>query len=444
MKKAVNSRTVLILECGTCCDFFMNESQFNPAPSQEELFLKNSFKKFYEKNFVSEPPSIDRREFGFGGFGKKISQRHLSFKNHNELNLFLQEQVPFYISYSPAYYRFPDARPMDSKKFLGGDIVYEFDADDLDFEKENDCRQNHDSWKCGKCGESGNGFKENCSSCGERVSVKQWFCENCLFEVKKQVFSLLDFLEKDFGFTEGISINFSGNAGYHIHLRSEAIRQLSHNARIELLDYLTGHEISLEQNGFIAGEKMMLCPKPDSAGWSGRISKELINFLKKSSSDEIAAIGGIRLSRQNRDFLEKKDLLVEWIEKKGSLFSLPGGIEANQKFWQAVLSFVLKKNSLKLDRQTSIDLYKIIRVPDTLHGSTGFIAKTVDVAQLGEFNPFNECIALPDDLVKVFISEAPKFTLLDECFGPFKAEAVELPAFAAGLLVGKGRASIQS
>ena len=51
-------------------------------------------------------------------FGKKISSRHLSFSNNDELNFFLRTEVPFYISCSTAFYKFPAARPMEAKQFV--------------------------------------------------------------------------------------------------------------------------------------------------------------------------------------------------------------------------------------------------------------------------------------------------------------------------------------
>ena len=74
--------------------------------SQE--FLKQKFKEYYSSHEVDTVPDMETREFGCGEFGKKISRRHLFFQNKQQLNNFLKTDVPFYISYSTAYYEFPD------------------------------------------------------------------------------------------------------------------------------------------------------------------------------------------------------------------------------------------------------------------------------------------------------------------------------------------------
>ena len=65
-------------------------------------FLGEKFRDYYSKNTVEGSPGIERREFGYGGFGQKIGQRHVAFPDRDALNHFLCEQTPFYISYSNA------------------------------------------------------------------------------------------------------------------------------------------------------------------------------------------------------------------------------------------------------------------------------------------------------------------------------------------------------
>lgn len=130
----------------------------------EEAFLKRKFQQYYQAHLVKEPPSIEKREFGFGVFGKKISERHFAFKNYGNFNDFLRNEVPFFASYSAAHYEFPEATPMQSKNFLGSDLVWEFDADDF----KTPCAENHTLWKCPKCGLTGKGRLGYCTACGEK------------------------------------------------------------------------------------------------------------------------------------------------------------------------------------------------------------------------------------------------------------------------------------
>ena len=65
-------------------------------------FIKGKLKNYYEKNGARAPPSIEKREFGFGN-DKKIDYRHAAFRNADELKKHLLEQLPLYASFSAAY-----------------------------------------------------------------------------------------------------------------------------------------------------------------------------------------------------------------------------------------------------------------------------------------------------------------------------------------------------
>ena len=397
-------------------------------------FLRKKFSSFYRENFIDSVPEIESREFGYGEFGKKIIARHYAFDSAKEFNSFLREKTPFFVSYSPALYEFPDRRPMERKKYLKSDIIYEFDADDLKTE----CKQKHDSWKCRECKTEGKGLLERCPSCGSSVETTEWVCDECLEATKKQTLKLINFLEDDFDFTEGISVNFSGGKGFHLHLRSEKIQRLNANARIELVDFLTAHEIDLEQLGFVYSHKKMLCPKePTSFGWSKKILSSLTNLIENNEAEKIAALGNVRVSTIKK-ILEKKELILKGM-KNGFLFPVT---VTSKKFWQLLLSSLIEKEKLFLDRQTSVDLVKIIRVPDTIHGSTGLQAKEFSREELNEFNPLKESIIFSTNPIKVFVRKTPKFLLGGESFGPFNEQETELPEFAAVYLMARNSAEL--
>jgi DNA primase small subunit len=398
------------------------------------VFLQNRFRSFYKENFVDSVPEIEKREFGYGDFGKKIVARHCSFGSVKEFNSFLRHKTPFFVSFSPALYEFPDRRPMQNKNYLKSDLIYEFDADDLKTE----CKQRHDSWKCSECNASGNGIISECTSCGStKIEKTEWVCTECLEATKQQTLKLLSFLEKDFDFTEGIYVNFSGSKGFHIHLRDEKIQELTQNARIELLDFLTAKEIDLKQLGFFYENKKMLCPKEKSAfGWSRKLIDKLKELIQEEKAEKISAFGNSRISTTKK-FLQKKDLILKGIEN-GFLFPVPN----SKKFWNSLLQNLIEEEKLFLDRQTSMDLSKIIRVPDSIHGSTGLIAKRLELSELKKFKPFNESIIFSNNALKVFVKKAPKFSLGGESFGPFELEETELPEFAAIYLMARNSAEV--
>ncbi len=410
--------------------------------------MREKFREYYKRAKI-RVPGISSREFGIGDFGKKIVKRHMEFSSQENLNRFLQSEVPPFISYSAAYYENPSARPMQSKGFLGADLIYEFDADDIPTK----CKEEHDEWQCKKCGASGKGAPQACSKCGAGVEVKQWFCGECVGETKKQSLKLIEVLERELGFREGIEANFSGKAGYHVHVRSEKAKGLSRNARTELIDYLTLNGFEPELHGFgnlvSQGESkksaLLKCPEPSKAkGLAGRFMKRLVSFIREWGPEMLAVHGNIS-KKQSSFLLKNKERILEKMGQ-GILFPVPAAKpETSQKFWKLLVDEAMRREtvSLNIDRQTSVDVHKILRVPGSIHGGTGLIAKRVPLEKLKEFDPFSEAVAFGSEPVKVFINKAPKFSIGGESFGSFKEAEEELPLAAAVRLIASGRAVLR-
>ncbi len=378
---------------------------FAPESSQESDFLKKHFAQFYKNNFIDSVPNLEMREFGFGIFKRKIANRNMSFFNAKEMNDFLRNEVPLFFSYSNSYYKFPSRTPTHLKEWVKADLVYEFDADELGLAI-------------------------------EEIDGVQWFLHEHLDEAKKQVFRLLDFLENDFAFSkEDFSINFSGKAGYHVHVRSESIQSLNKKSRIELVDYLTAFGIDYVNLGFYFDS--LSCPKPNVKGfWSRRILAG-IRDLFNSDAKSVSAVIGFSEKKTKKVLLEKQTIFDSL--DKGLLFPIDG--KKRSDLWKNILDYVVSKQMSPIDRQTSVDLYKIVRTPQTLHGQTGFVAKTLSIEELKKFDPFRDAVVFgSDELVRVHISKTPKFYLKNESFGPYEDVKTELPLFAAIYLIGKGSA----
>jgi len=60
-------------------------------------FIRNEFQSYYKKNIVESVIDINKREFGIGDYGKKISARHLNFNSNDDLNYYLRTKTPFFI-----------------------------------------------------------------------------------------------------------------------------------------------------------------------------------------------------------------------------------------------------------------------------------------------------------------------------------------------------------
>jgi len=172
---------------------------------KEINFLKSEIRNYYEKNNTEYPYLIEQREWGFG-FDKKIDFRHKKFDNHEMLKRYLINNAPLYVSYSIAKYVAPEGKPMENKILKGSDLIFDIDI-------------------------------HNCPNHPEK-----FVCDDCLNSAKEEVIKLNEnFLEPDFGISKKeISINFSGNRGYHVHIDSDLYKDLDKGARVELIDYLKG------------------------------------------------------------------------------------------------------------------------------------------------------------------------------------------------------------
>ena len=325
---------------------------------------------------------------------------------------------------------------MDAKKILGSDLILEFDADDFLL----DCRQQHDQWICSNsaCNARGKGFIKNCTACGFPTIIEESICENCLNEVKLQTLKLINILSDELNLNEGIFVNYSGSKGFHVHVQNASVYDLSDKARIELTDYLSLHELDLESIGFGFNGKHFTAPlKP--LGIAKRLIQQIESILKQKNPERLSVWSGIPL-KTCKDLLNNQlDELVESVSTQ-NWFALPG--RKTEKFWRNLLVHAADEEKLLVDRQTSIDIKKILRVPNSLHGTTGLLAKSFPVSELKKFNALKDCIVFSNALEKIkIISDVLRFELNEEKFGPFQSdEIVSVPEFAAVYLIGKEKA----
>lgn len=381
---------------------------------------------YYAKNKVSGPRAIASREFGYGFFGRKIATRHVSFASADLFNQFLQRQAPFYISYSTAEYELPEAKPMEAKKSKGAELIFEFDADDLQQLGEDNCYLHHTVSKCNTCGHQENGLPKLCTKCGGVMSVDQEFvCNICLGEVKKQTFKLIDWMA-DLGISEPLLINFSGSKGYHVHFDGESVRHLSPSARAELADFLSPAQIDWKQLGFDLDSRSL--PSTSSAfSWRKKFVNQLQNVIPQ-------------LNTLNKG--QKEQAIKGLVD--GKLFGFTQSGKKDWEYWTKAFDEAksIIAPSFTIDRQVSIDASRLIRVPDTIHGGTLLVAKTVSINDLKSFNPLAHTMSLSDQLCKVHVNHAPQFTLAEKEFGPYHDELVELPKSVAAYLMAKGLAQL--
>ncbi len=384
--------------------------------NKSALFVGNLLRDYY-RGVAAEgiaPPNVARREFGFGDFEKKIAFRHCEFRDAGTLREYLAAKAPPFISYSSAEYQRPAGRPMESKGLLGSELVFDLDASDIRLE----CKREH----------------------GEG-----WVCAKCLDAVKVQTLRLIEeFLVPDFGLSPNeIAVNFSGNRGYHVHVSNELVHGLDANAKKGIADYIAGKGINLEAffpalgSTFLKRGERLDGPKPTDAGWGGKLANAVISALNKGAGALMEM--GIEKSYAGMLYRKRADIILGITTGNWDKVRIPHKAE----FWSNALKGIAIGQSSSIDRNVTSNMYHLIRLPNSIHGDTGLVARKLgSVAALDGFDPMKEAIAFRKGSVRISAQKVPAFTMNGEQFGPYDNAKPELPVYAAAYLMLKRLASL--
>ena len=422
-----------------------------------EIFLKNLFQAYYQESQKNIPDisMFDQREFGFLLWDNKFMQRHLAFAKIDDLRQFLIRNSPKHAYSSGSLYSHPDNNEMDNKGYQGCDFVIDIDVDHFYTE----CKNDHDLWYCKECGKNGKGMIEKCPSCEKsKITRVAWICDKCLDFTKKEIIKLIDnFLIPDFALNiEQVKIAFSGHRGYHLKIEDPRIRTLTSDQRREIVDYLTGENISFEILGLHEKSSGIFGLLKDNQGWSNKIMTKLEeilhmdtlkidHFLRDPYCGDLNSHQISSLLKYREDFLETIN------NNQRNIWSVEGfGLTT----WKKLLRAVVKKVSAEIDEPVSIDIHRLIRYPGTLHGKTGFKVQELEYNQLDEFNPLDESNELIDPIVfeskkqitqKLEITEVkvPATKIKGITYGDYEwGEKIEVPHHVAVFLLCKGVAKI--
>jgi DNA primase small subunit len=399
-------------------------------------FTQRLFLQYYTECFeeVGVKRKFEEREFAALLMRDKIMVRHKGFKTRGELQSFLRSMIPSDVYYSSAYYEQPDASEMGMKGWIGADLIFDIDADHIP----TSCDKVHDEWTCIKCEFKGKGeLPQKCPTCGgEKFEESTWPCEKCLTSAKAETTRLLDVLLKDFGFSEkDVSLFFSGHRGYHVHVENEAVEDLDAMARKEIVDYVMGLGFDAGLHGLEDEDARTVNLK--DIGWRGRIARGIHRIILNASIEDYQNIG---LKRNTAELIARnKDAILKSLNE-----SRPWGVMKGlgPETYRRLVDFSKKSQSARVDTVVTTDIHRLIRLPGTLHGKTGFKKVEFPIQSLNDFDPFKSAIAFKGGAVSVLVSDAPEFRLGNQEFGPFRNEKVDLPIAAALLLICKKRAEV--
>jgi DNA primase small subunit len=417
----------------------------------DNKFLKRLFQAYYQEKQKQIPAvsSLKFREFGFIPWEKQIMIRHIGFDSQKNLLNYLIDRGPKHVYSSGSLYLQPEVPDMESKKYQGCDLIIDIDVDHF----YTPCKDEHDLWYCNNCGVKGTGMIEKCPKCEKsKITKVTWICDKCLDVAKNEIKKLIyDFLIPDFGTDEkDMRIAFSGHRGYHLKVESEDLRKLNSDERREIVDYLTGENISFETLGLGEKSHMIHGLSKENIGWSQKIMKKIIEVLNQPKN----VIENMLLDKNMfgfnpnlvNSFLNYKNDFLELISKgERNVWAIEGFGLTN---WKKLLRGIVKLIGIELDEPVSIDIHRLIRYPGSLHGKTGFKVQEIELNELDGFNPLDESNEKLDPIVfhsknitqKLEIVEhaLPITKIKGESFGPYaKGEKIEVPHHVAVFLLCK-------
>lgn len=381
-------------------------------------FVKSTFQQYYASNKVDLPDRFGRREFAFVLFGGKGMLRHLGFEKREMIWDFLSERAPQHAYYSSAYYQRPDAPKMVEKNWMGAELIFDLDSDHL----------------------------PNAEKMGYVESLR---------EVKKEFIKLIDeFLLGDFGFKEKhMELYFSGGRGYHCHVKDPSILDLDSNERREIVDYITGRDLQdslifheqatgrkrYGSHSFASGKSLKM-PTPDQDGWKGRISRGIIDLVYeiKKSDDPLKKLEEYGVNRHDAERLIA-DLSEERVRRIQD-----GMLDQSKTIRKFFLNSALRKTAVSLsagetDEPVTCDVKRLIRLPSSLHGKTGFKVVKISVDELKDFDPLIDAVVLPDDPVRMMIQKQGSMEMNEQNFHLELGEQ-EVPTYLAVFLLGRKHA----
>ena len=168
----------------------------------------------------------------------------------------------------------------------------------------------------------------------------------CLSDATEEVNKLIDSLIEDFGFSDSsVKIFFSGHRGYHVHIELPEVRGLTDEERREIIDYLLLRGFDVER--LVRGNAVLIDARLKGIG--GRLA----SLIHELDPDLLNSLSGRR--RLGKYVIRKLNSLNPVISER---------------------------LSIHVDEVVTMDVHRLIRMPNSLHGKTGLRVVRVSPSDL--------------------------------------------------------------
>lgn len=205
--------------------------------------------------------------------------------------------------------------------------------------------------------------------------------------VKKELNKLIILLRDDFNLNwNNMEIVFSGSRGYHVHVY-DIFNDNESQERREIVDYITGKCTSKEYR------------LTSKNRWEKRIEENRFYFKQMIDSE-----------KKWKDIFQKETGFIMNDIKSKRDPKLPDLID------EAARMKARKDYAALIDEPVTIDIHRLIRTPNSLHGKTGMRVLDINPEKVEDFNPLVD--AIPEefkvDKTYVIINKPTKLEILGE------------------------------
>ena len=296
-------------------------------------WVLNLIREYYKTQLI-DVPKMEQREWGMGYLSKAPVNRHLSFKSPEELRTYLVRRPPLHLYHSITYWKFPEAPIMRDKEWLGADILFEIDAPDV---------------------------------LGKKVAEHKTLDE-IISLVLPSVTRLTELIQEEFGVAErDIKGWYSGHRGFHIVIRDKELIEIKEGGRRTLASYLRLDTINsareckklLRRTPLTAGTKRMLSPLKEIiiSPETWQITPQLKKVLQANKSK--------LLNTLNKGFI-------------------PIGLLRSKEI-EEIITLAQKQAAISIDYKVAVDIHRLSRTPNSIHGETGLVAVKIPFNKLQDF-----------------------------------------------------------
>lgn len=328
-------------------------------------YVRGRFKDYYRQQDPHYPPKANEREWAFIPWtdgDNTVMVRHKTSLDLGDLGEFLGRRAPRHMYFSAGKYNHPGRETsMAAKERTSSDLIFDLDADH---------------------------FPE--------VDPETTSLETMLDICKDSLKQLLAFIENDFGFRD-TQIVFSGNRGYHLHVRDDGIQTLNSDERREIADYVQAN--GLDISGLITrhpGEAVNSRRIRNKGGWGKHIHAEFVDWcLDLGEMDHDSALTTITDYEQIAE--GRAETFLSAIENNPKAIKA-GNIEIGGKAMRIIFKQfaeeVSKEYAVPIDEPVTTDTRRLIRLPKSIHGGSGLVVTPLDKSDLNDFEPLRD--AIPD------------------------------------------------